>query len=152
VAVLTCGLNSAFFRKKPPVDAPLYSEKPLRYSCLFPDLLIMFFPLLLLVIANCFMTLAWYGHLKFLHGAPLWQAILFGWMIALLEYSFMIPATRLLAQQGWGVGQMKITQEVLTLLVFVPFMIFLFKQPFKLDYLWAGVCLLGCIYFVFRSQ
>jgi len=91
------------------------------------------------------MTLAWYGHLKFLHGAPLWQAILFGWLIALLEYA-------LLAQDGWSVGQMKITQEVMTLLVFVPFMIYLFKQPFKLDYLWAGLCLLGCVYFVFRSQ
>ncbi|MCG4788127.1 DMT family protein, partial [Roseburia faecis] len=71
------------------------------------------------------MTLAWYGHLKFLHGEPLWQAILFGWLIDLLEYSFMIPATRLLAQQGWSLGEMKITQEVVTLLVFVPFMIFL---------------------------
>ena len=109
-------------------------------------------PLLLLIISNCFMTLAWYGHLKFLHEAPLWQAILFGWVIALLEYSFMIPATRLLAQHGWSLGQMKITQEVVTLLVFVPFMIFLFKQPFKLDYRWAGLCLLGCVFFVFRSQ
>ena len=70
-------------------------------------------PLLLLIISNCFMTLAWYGHLKFLHGAPLWQAILFGWLIALLEYSFMIPATRMLAADGWSMGQMKITQEVL---------------------------------------
>ena len=62
--------------------------------------------LLLLVIANCFMTLAWYGHLKFLpHDAPLWQAILFSWVIALFEYSLMIPATRLLAQHGWAVGQ-----------------------------------------------
>lgn len=109
-------------------------------------------PLLLLIIANCFMTLAWYGHLKFLHDAPLWQAILFGWSIALLEYCFMVPATRLLAQSGWSLGEMKITQEVITLLVFVPFMILLFKQPFKLDYLWAGLCLVGCIYFVFRSQ
>jgi uncharacterized protein (DUF486 family) len=87
----------------------------------------------LLIISNCFMTLAWYGHLKFLHDAPLWQAILFGWTIALFEYSFMIPATRLLA-------------------VFVPFMLLLFKQPFKLDYFWAGLCLLGCVYFVFRGQ
>ncbi len=110
-------------------------------------------PLLLLIISNCFMTLAWYGHLKFLpHDAPLWKAILLSWAIALLEYSFMIPATRLLATHGWSMGQMKITQEVVTLLVFVPFMIFLFKQPFKLDYLWAGLCLLGCVYFVFRSQ
>ncbi|WOE30854.1 MULTISPECIES: DMT family protein [unclassified Acinetobacter] len=112
----------------------------------------MLLPLALLIIANCFMTLAWYGHLKFLHDAPMWQAILFGWIIALFEYSLMIPATRMLAQQGWGLGHMKITQEVLTLVVFVPFMILLFKQPFKLDYLWAGLCLLGCVYFVFRSQ
>lgn len=109
--------------------------------------------LFLLVIANCFMTLAWYGHLKFLpHDAPLWQAILVSWAIALFEYSLMIPATKLLAQQGLAVGQMKITQEVVTLLVFVPFMIFLFKQPFKLDYLWAALCLCGCVYFVFRSS
>ena len=105
----------------------------------------------LLVVANCFMTLAWYGHLKWLDGAPLWQAILFSWAIALLEYSFMIPATRLLYAQGWGFGSLKISQEVVTLLVFVPFLILLFKQPFKLDYVWAGLCLLGCVFFVFRS-
>ena len=86
-------------------------------------------PFILLIIANCFMTLAWYGHLKFLPGVPLWQAILFSWFIALVEYSFMIPATRMLSQQGWSMGEMKITQEVVTLLVFVPFMLFLFKQP-----------------------
>ncbi|MCK7610112.1 DMT family protein [Acinetobacter portensis] len=113
----------------------------------------MFVPILLLILANCFMTLAWYGHLKFLpHDAPLWQAILFSWFIALFEYGLMIPATKMLAQNGWVVGQMKITQEVVTLLVFVPFMIFLFKQPFKLDYIWAALCLCGCVYFVFRSQ
>jgi len=103
-----------------------------------------------LIISNCFMTMAWYGHLKFLHHTPLWQAILFGWLIALMEYSFMIPATRYLDQQGWTLGEMKITQEVVTLIVFVPFM--LFKQPFKLDYLWAMLCLMGCVYFVFRGQ
>ena len=113
----------------------------------------MLWPLFLLIVANCFMTLAWYGHLKFLpQDAPIWQAVLFSWVIALVEYSFMIPATKLLAQQGWAVGQMKITQEVVTLLVFVPFMIFLFKQPFKLDYIWAALCLCGCVYFVFRSS
>ena len=69
-------------------------------------------PFILLIIANCFMTLAWYGHLKFLPGVPLWQAILFSWFIALVEYSFMIPATRMLSQQGWSMGEMKITQEV----------------------------------------
>lgn len=110
------------------------------------------FPLLLLVISNCFMTLAWYGHLKFLHHAPLWQAILCGWLIALLEYAFMVPANRFLSEHGFSLGQMKITQEVITLLVFVPFMLWMFKQPFKLDYLWAGLCLLGAVFFVFRSQ
>ena len=89
---------------------------------------------------------------KIFTNVPLWQAILFSWFIALVEYSFMIPATRMLSQQGWSMGEMKITQEVVTLLVFVPFMLFLFKQPFKLDYLWAGLCLFGCVYFVFRSQ
>lgn len=112
----------------------------------------MSYAFVLLVIANCFMTLAWYGHLKFLHDAPLWQAVVFSWAIAFFEYLFMIPATRLLDQHGWAMGQMKITQEVFTLLVFVPFMVFMFKQPFKLDYLWAGACLMGCVYFVFRSQ
>ncbi|WP_081401746.1 DMT family protein [Acinetobacter nectaris] len=112
----------------------------------------MYYGILFLVISNCFMTLAWYGHLKFMHDTPLWKAILFSWCIALLEYSFMIPATRLLSQTNWSLGQVKITQEVITLIVFTPFMIFLFKQPFKLDYLWAMCCLLGCIYFVFRSQ
>ena len=99
-----------------------------------------------------FPLLAWYGHLKILHDAPLWQAILFSWCIALLEYSFMIPATKLLSQHGWSLEEMKITQEVVTLIVFVPFMIFLFKQPFKLDYVWAMFCLMGCVYFVFRNQ
>ena len=103
-------------------------------------------PFILLIIANCFMTLAWYGHLKFLPGVPLWQAILFSWFIALVEYSFMIPATRMLSQQGWSMGEMKITQEVVTLLVFVPFMLFLFKQPFKLDYLWAGLFIWLCVF------
>lgn len=110
------------------------------------------FPLLLLVVSNCFMTLAWYGHLKYLHAAPLWQAILFGWVIALLEYAFMVPANRLLNTQGYTLGQMKITQEVITLLVFLPFMLLMFKQPLKLDYLWAAICLLGAVYFVFRSH
>ena len=112
----------------------------------------MSYAFILLVIANCFMTLAWFGHLKFFPHVPLWQAVILSWAIAFFEYLFMIPATRLLEQQGWSMGQMKITQEVFTLVVFVPFMIYMFKQPFKLDYLWAGVCLMGCVYFVFRSQ
>jgi len=109
-------------------------------------------PLFFLIISNCFMTLAWYGHLKFLpHDAPLWQAVLMGWGLAFFEYVFMVQANRLFHAQGISLGQMKITQEVVTLLVFVPFMIFLFKQPWKWDYLWAGLCICGAVFFVFRS-
>jgi uncharacterized protein (DUF486 family) len=110
-------------------------------------------PLGLLLISNCFMTLAWYGHLKFLpQGAPLWQAVLLGWGLAFFEYLFMVPANRWFEQHGLSLGQMKITQEVMTLLVFVPFMLLLFKQPFRLDYLWAGLCLCGAVFFVFRAN
>lgn len=110
-------------------------------------------PIVLLMVSNCFMTLAWYGHLKFLpHNAPLWQAVLFGWGLAFFEYLFMVQANRLFDAQGLSLGQMKITQEVVTLMVFVPFMLLLFKQPWKWDYLWAGVCLFGAVFFVFRSH
>ena len=88
-----------------------------------------------------------------MHHAPFWQAILFGWAIALLEYSFMIPATRLLSDQGWTLGEMKITQEVVTLIVFVPFMVLLFKQPFKLDYVWVCyACLVVSILYLEASK
>lgn len=109
-------------------------------------------PFLLLIISNSFMTLAWYGHLKFLHNMPIWQTVLISWGIAFFEYLFMVPANRLLNDHGFSLGQMKIMQEVITLLVFTPFMIFLFKQPFKMDYVWAAICLLGAVYFVFRNQ
>ncbi|WP_410209720.1 DMT family protein [Aquirhabdus sp.] len=108
-------------------------------------------PFLLLILSNVFMTMAWYGHLKFLHGAPWWQAVLMGWGLAFFEYLFMVPANRLLEARGFTLGQMKISQEVITLLVFVPFMLLLFKQPFRLDYLWAALCLFGAVFFVFRS-
>src|SRR5690606_33574718 len=102
--------------------------------------------------ANCFMNLAWYGHLTFLpNDAPLWQAILLSWAIALFEYTLMIPANKIMMQQGLTVGQMKVTQEFVTLMDCVLFMFFLFKQPFRLDYLWAALCLCGCVYFVFRT-
>ena len=146
VKIRCCSLLIMTLRNdKIPVFLKYYFTKDIMLS--FPLL-----ALCLLIISNCFMTLAWYGHLKILHDAPLWQAILFSWCIALLEYSFMIPATKLLSQHGWRLGEMKITQEVVTLIVFVPFMIFLFKQPFKLDYVWAMFCLMGCVYFVFRHQ
>lgn len=109
-------------------------------------------PITLLLLSNVFMTLAWYGHLKFLpHDAPLWQAVLLGWGLAFFEYLLMIPANRLLNDRGVSLAQMKISQEVLTLLVFVPFMVLLFKQPFKMDYLYAALCLCAAVFFVFRS-
>lgn len=103
----------------------------------------------LLVLSNLFMTWAWYGHLKTLGDRPLWIAILASWGIALFEYSLMVPANRI----GFGtlsLAQLKILQEVITLLVFVPFALLVMKQPFKLDFLWAGLCMCGAVYFIFR--
>ena len=105
---------------------------------------------LLLTAANVFMTFAWYGHLKNLATAPLWLAILVSWGIAFFEYILQVPANRL----GFTVlnlGQLKVMQEVITLLVFVPFSIYFMGQPFKWDYLWAALCLVGAVYFVFRA-
>lgn len=103
----------------------------------------------LLVLSNLFMTWAWYGHLKTLGDKPLWIAILSSWGIALFEYSLMVPANRI----GFGVlslAQLKILQEVITLLVFVPFALLVMKQPLKLDFLWAALCMCGAVYFIFR--
>lgn len=106
--------------------------------------------ILLLLIANIFMTFAWYAHLKDLSNKPLYIAILVSWGIAFIEYLFQIPANRIGFTQ-YNLAQLKILQEVLTLAVFVPFSIFYMNQPLKLDYLWAGLCLMGAIYFIFRS-
>jgi len=103
----------------------------------------------LLVLSNLFMTWAWYGHLKTLHDKPLWIAILASWGIALFEYMLMVPANR----TGFGtlsLAQLKILQEVITLLVFVPFALLVMKQPLKLDFLWAALCMCGAVYFIFR--
>jgi uncharacterized protein (DUF486 family) len=105
----------------------------------------------LLVCSNVFMTFAWYAHLKELNHKPWLIAALFSWGIALFEYLLQVPANRI----GYGVlniGQLKIMQEVITLTVFVPFALFYLKEPLKLDYLWAGLCLMGAVYFVFRSK
>ena len=105
---------------------------------------------LLLTASNLFMTIAWYGHLKHLYTRPLWTAVLVSWGIALFEYALQVPANRM----GFTVmrlGQLKILQEVITLTVFVPFAVLYMKQPVKLDYLWAALCLCGAVYFVFRS-
>jgi uncharacterized protein (DUF486 family) len=104
----------------------------------------------LLIGSNVFMTFAWYAHLRNLSNRPLIVAILASWGIAFFEYCLQVPANR----AGYGVltlGQLKILQEVITLSVFVPFAILYMRQPIKLDFLWAGVCLMGAVYFVFRA-
>jgi uncharacterized protein (DUF486 family) len=105
---------------------------------------------LLLTGSNIFMTFAWYAHLRNLGGKPLWIAIAASWGIAFFEYCLQVPANRAGAQT-LSLGQLKLTQEVITLLVFLPFSVFYMGQPLKWDYLWAGLCLLGAVYFVFRA-
>jgi len=104
----------------------------------------------LLIGSNLFMTYAWYGHLKTLADKPWLVAALISWGIALFEYLLQVPANRIGYAGGIGLAQLKITQEVITLVVFVPFAMFYMDQPFKLDYVWAGLCLLGAVYFIFR--
>jgi uncharacterized protein len=108
--------------------------------------------ILLLAASNVFMTMAWYGHLKNLSTAPWYFAALASWGIALAEYLLQVPANRIgFREAGFSVGQLKIMQEVITLAVFVPFALFYLKEPFKLDYLWAALCMVGAVYFVFRN-
>jgi uncharacterized protein (DUF486 family) len=106
---------------------------------------------LLLLASNVFMTFAWYGHLRTLNRHAWYVAALVSWGIALFEYLLQVPANRI----GYGVmsvGQLKILQEVITLSVFVPFAVFYLKEPLKLDYVWAGLCILGAVFFMFRSK
>ncbi|HEY7491206.1 MAG TPA: DMT family protein [Candidatus Tectomicrobia bacterium] len=104
----------------------------------------------LLVLSNVFMTFAWYAHLRHLHDKPWYIAALVSWGIALCEYLLQVPANRL-GYTAFSLPQLKILQEVITLSVFVPFAVFYMQQPIKLDYLWAGLCLLGAVYFIFRA-
>jgi hypothetical protein len=104
----------------------------------------------LLVCSNVFMTFAWYAHLRNLRAKPLIVAILASWGIAFFEYMFQVPANRI-GYTMLQLSQLKILQEVITLAVFVPFAIFYMRQPIKLDFLWAGLCLLGAVYFIFRG-
>lgn len=104
----------------------------------------------LLCLSNVFMTFAWYGHLKTLNSKPWLIAALLSWGIALFEYLLMVPANRI-GYTVLSVGQLKIMQEVITLAIFAPFSVLYMQQPLKLDYLWAGLCLLGAVYFIFRS-
>lgn len=104
----------------------------------------------LLILSNVFMTFAWYGHLKNLNNKAWTIAAIVSWGIALFEYLLQVPANRIGYTQ-YSLAQLKILQEVLTLLVFVPFSMIYMNQPFKLDYVWAGLCLVGAVYFIFRS-
>ncbi|MBU3599019.1 DMT family protein [Polynucleobacter sp. 30F-ANTBAC] len=104
----------------------------------------------LLTLSNIFMTFAWYAHLKNLSGHPWWIAALLSWGIAFFEYALQVPANRI-GFQYFDLAQLKITQEIITLAVFVPFSMFYMGQAFKTDFIWAGLCLLGAIYFIFRS-
>jgi uncharacterized protein (DUF486 family) len=105
----------------------------------------------LLLLSNVFMTFAWYGHLKSLGSKPWIVAALVSWGIALFEYLLQVPANRIGYAGGYTLAQLKIAQEVITLAVFVPFAVFYMNQPLKWDYLWAGLCLVGAVYFIFRS-
>jgi uncharacterized protein (DUF486 family) len=104
----------------------------------------------LLLLSNIFMTFAWYGHLKSLNTRAWYIAALISWGIALFEYLLQVPANRIGATQ-YSLAQLKIMQEAITLTVFVPFAMFYMNQPFKLDYVWAALCLVGAVYFIFRS-
>lgn len=105
----------------------------------------------LLSLSNVFMTFAWYAHLKELSHKPWIVAALVSWGIALFEYLLQVPANRI-GFTVMSVAQLKILQEVITLSVFVPFAVFYLKEPIKLDYLWAGLCILGAVFFIFRSK
>ena len=105
---------------------------------------------LVLVASNVFMTFAWYAHLKNLAEKPWWIAAAASWGIALFEYLLMVPANRI-GYTELSLAQLKILQEAITLSVFVPFAILYMNQPLKLDYLWASLCLMGAVYFVFRG-
>ena len=98
-----------------------------------------------------FTTFAWYAHLKNLSDKPWYVATLLSWGIALFEYLLQVPANRIGATE-LSLGQLKIIQEVITLTIFVPFVVFYMKQPLKLDYRWAGCCIMAAVYFVFRSS
>ena len=105
---------------------------------------------LLLTLSNVFMTFAWYAHLKNLSGRPWYLAALASWGIALLEYLIQVPANRI-GYTAMNLGQLKILQELITLSVFVPFSVLYMEQPLRLNFLWAGLCLLGAVYFIFKS-
>lgn len=103
----------------------------------------------LLSVANIFMTIAWYSHLKNLSSKPWWYAAIISWGIALFEYMLQVPANRI-GYTVFTLAQLKIMQEVITLTIFIPFAVFYMNEPLKLDYLWAALCMAGAVYFIFR--
>jgi uncharacterized protein (DUF486 family) len=104
----------------------------------------------LLIMSNVFMTIAWYGHLKNMSNRAWWYAAIVSWGIALFEYLLQVPGNRI-GHTQYSLAQLKILQEAITLTVFVPFAMFYMNEPFKLDYVWAGLCLVGAVFFIFRS-
>lgn len=109
--------------------------------------------IVLLIASNVFMTFAWYGHLKFFKSGSSWYVVaVASWGIALFEYLLQVPGNRIgFLQAGYTVPQLKIMQEVITLSVFAPFAVFVLGQPLKLDFLWAALCMVAAVYFVFRG-
>lgn len=104
----------------------------------------------LLILSNVFMTFAWYGHLKTLKSSALWIAIAVSWGIAFFEYCLQVPANRI-GSDHFSLPQLKVIQEVITMLVFAAFTVLYMKQPIKLDFLWASMCMVGAVYFMFRG-
>lgn len=105
----------------------------------------------LLFLSNIFMTFAWYGHLKNFKSSAVWIAILVSWGIAFFEYCFQVPANRI-GSDYFSLPQLKVIQEVITMIVFAGFTVMYMKQPIKLDFLWAGLCMVGAVYFMFRGS
>ena len=108
--------------------------------------------IVLLSASNVFMTFAWYGHLSTLDSRPWIVAALLSWGIALFEYLLQVPGNRIGYASGMTLAQLKIVQEVITLVVFVPFAFVFMRQPLRLDFLWAALCMVGAVYFVFRGR
>jgi uncharacterized protein len=105
----------------------------------------------LLIVSNTFMTFAWYAHLKNLSDRKWYIAAILSWGIAFFEYMFMIPANRI-GSTEYSLAQLKILQEVITLMVFVPFVVLYMRRPLRLDFLWAALCIVGAVFFMFRSH
>jgi len=107
-------------------------------------------PVVLLIFSNLFMTYAWYGHLKDMRHRTLFLVILVSWGIAFFEYCLQVPANRI-GREAFSLGQLKVMQEIISVSVFAVFAVLYMREPLKLDYLWAGLCLVGAAYFMFRS-